>query len=77
MLFKNSKTKEEVKTEASKTLLRIIELLKDRIKDHEELNLRLLHLILNLVHKVKVDSCVNLLRALKSLLAADIQFKEI
>ena len=57
------------KTEASKILLRIIELLRERIVENEEVCMKLLNQVTNEVGKVKTDSCVNLLKVIKSLVS--------
>ena len=69
ILFHHKKTKEVTKTEASKILLRIIELLRERIIENEEVCMKLLNQVTGEVGKVKTDSCVNLLKVIKSLVS--------
>ena len=68
ILFHHKKAKEVTKTEASKILLRIVDLLKERIVENEEVCLKLLKQVTTEVVKVKTDSCVNLLKVMKSLI---------
>lgn len=76
-MFNHKKTKEESKTEAAKTLLNLIELLNELIKDNEATCFKILSLIQELLPKVKPDSCVYLIKSSKTLINGSLPYEKV
>ena len=76
-MFNHKKTKDETKIEASKTLLNVIQLLNELIKDNQPTCEMVLNLIQDLLPKVKPDSCVFLIKSSKSFINGSLPYQKI
>lgn len=58
-------------------MLRIVELLHERIVEHEDMCLRLLNQVQVEIKNVKTDSCINFLKVIKELISGVKKFSTV